>query len=147
MARTDSPFAARQRARRRALQALYQWQMTEQGANEILEQFLVEQDLSKVDVPYFEGIVRDVIRDRADLDALLSPYLDRPLEQVDPLERAVLRIAALELKARLDVPARVAINEALDLAHTFGATESHQFVNAVVDRVARHSRAGEFDGG
>ena len=143
MAKRNTPFAARSRARRRALQALYQWQITGQSADEILDQFLVEQDLTKVDVPYFESLVREVIADCAVLDEAIAPHLDRQLASVDPLERAVLRIAALELMRRDDVPARVAINEAVDLTHTFGATDAHQFVNAVVDRLARVTRGAE----
>lgn len=132
--KVGSQFAERARSRRRALQALYQWQITGQSAGTIATQFFEEQDMSIADDDYFRDLLGGVEREREALDAGLEPLLDRPLEQVDPIERAVLRLAAYELKSRLDVPYRVVINEAIDLAKDFGAEGGHSYVNGVLDK-------------
>lgn len=136
--------AARSKARRLAMQAVYQWQMTEQGVADVVAQFLADQDNQGADAEYFEALVRGVLHDPARLDALLSPTLARPLHEVDPVESAVLRVAAYELKERLDVPYRVVLNEAVTLAKKFGAEQGHTFVNAALDKLARELRAVEF---
>jgi transcription antitermination protein NusB len=133
----------RQRARRRALQALYQWQITRQDADEILRQFRLAQDLSMVDEEFFENLLQGVIGNQADLDAQLQPFLDRPMVQVDIMEQAVLRLGAWELLHRPDIPFRVVLDECIDLAHRFGAEQGHAFINGVLDQAARSWRPAE----
>ena len=134
-------FEYRRRARRRALQALYQWQMTAQDVGEILTQFRQEQDLSQVDEAFFAELVRGVAGSVAELDAVLVDILDRPLEQVDVMERVILRMGAWELAHQPGTPYRVVLDELVDLAHRFG--------DVVIRRIAKHQRRalpGAFDG-
>ena len=135
--------AARSRARRRALQALYAWQMSNSPVDKVIEQFRAEQDMEIADLEYFEALVRGVVAHAGELDAVLVKFLDRTMEQVDPIERAVLRIAAFELAHRLDVPYRVVINEAIETTKRFGAEHGHTYVNGVLDRAAAEWRAQE----
>ena len=135
--------AARSRARRRALQAVYAWQMSDSPIERVIEQFRNEQDMEIADLAYFEALVRGVHEHRDDLDAGLSQYIDRTIAQVDPIERAVLRIAAFELKFRPDVPYRVVINEAIETTKRFGADQGHTYVNGVLDRAATEWRSVE----
>lgn len=137
----DAHRGPRHRARKRAVQALYQWQVSHEEAGDILEQFHAEQDLSRVDADYFDELVRGVTAAAEDLDEALKPHLDRPLDQVDPVERAILRLAAFELRHRPELPWRVVLDEAVELAHVFGAEQGHAYVNGVLDRCAREWRA------
>jgi N utilization substance protein B len=136
--------AARTRARRRALQALYAWEMSGNSVASVLSQFAEERDAALADQPYFEAVVRGVEREREALDAALAPHLERDLDTVDPIERALLRLAAFELLHRLDVPYRVVINEAVESAKKFGSEYGHTFVNGVLDRLAASVRAVEY---
>jgi transcription antitermination protein NusB len=136
-------FADRGRSRRRALQAIYQWQMTGQTANSIIQQFFEEQDMSIADDDYFRDLVMGVERECTDIDSTLAEHLDRPIELVDPIERAVLRLAGYELKFRHDVPFRVVLNEAIDIAKDFGAEGGHTYVNGVLDKALPVWRAAE----
>jgi N utilization substance protein B len=136
-------LAARSRARRRALQAIYAWQMSGSSVRAVIEQFRHEQDMQVADLEYFEDLVRGVDANRAELDAGLAPFLDRDIEQVDPIERATLRLGAYELKHRPDVPYRVVLNEAVELGKRFGAEHGHTYVNGVLDKLAREWRAAE----
>jgi len=138
-------FAPRSRARRRALQAVYQWQMTGQDASDILLQFREAQDFSQVDDEFFEQILRGVASEASELDAALQPFLDRPMAEVDVMECVVLRIGTWELIHCPEVPYRVVLDEAVDLAHRFGSEQGHSFVNAVLDKAARKLRAVEVD--
>lgn len=138
--------AARTKARRLAMQAVYQWQMTAQDAGDILAQFHADEDNRGADTAYFEALVRGVVQHHAALDGLLAPTLARPLHEVDPVERAVLRVAAFELQQRPDVPYRVVLNEAVALTKKFGAEQGHAFVNAALDKLARELRALEMRG-
>jgi N utilization substance protein B len=145
-ARTDGiDPAARSRSRRRALQAVYAWQISHTPVEIVLEQFSNEQDMEIADLPYFEALVRGVIHDHKELDQALSMYVDRPMEQVDPIERAVLRIAAFEMRDRLDVPYRVIINEAIEIAKRFGSDHGHTYVNGVLDQAAGQWRSAEIN--
>lgn len=135
--------SARRKARRFALQALYQWQIAQTRVGEIELQFREDNDLSKVDTDYFHELLHGVPANLTDIDGTLRPVLDRPLEEVDPIERALLRLATYEFLHRLDVPYRVVINEALELAKTFGAEEGFKYVNGVLDKVARTTRKAE----
>lgn len=134
---------ARSRARRRALQAIYAWQMSDTAITKVIEQFRNEQDMEIADVEYFEALVRGVHTNLASLDEALAVFLDRGIDQVDPIERAVLRIAAFELIHRPDVPYRVVINEAIETTKRFGSEHGHTFVNGVLDHAAADWRAVE----
>ena len=135
--------AARSRARRRALQAVYAWQMSGSSMNKVLEQFRDEQDMEIADLAYFEDLLRGLEGHLGDIDVALLPFLDRAVEQVDPIERAVLRLATYEMRYRLDVPYRVIINEAIELTKSFGGIDGHKYVNGVLDKVAGIVRADE----
>ena len=136
--------AARSRARRRALQALYAWQLSGTPVAGVIEQFRHEQDMEVADLEYFEDLVRGVAAHVAELDAALVPLLDRPVAQVDPIERGALRLGAYELRYRADVPYRVVLNEAIEVAKRFGAEHGHTYVNGVLDRLAAQWRAPEY---
>jgi len=138
--------AARSRARRRALQALYAWQLSNSPIDKVIEQFRSEQDMEIADLEYFEALVRGVEQNTEELDAVLSKFIDRTMAQVDPIERAVLRIAGYELRFRPDVPYRVVINEAIETTKRFGAEHGHTYVNGVLDRAAIEWRAQEIQG-
>ncbi|APZ44192.1 transcription antitermination factor NusB [Acidihalobacter ferrooxydans] len=133
----------RHAARRVALQALYQWQMTGDSPKDILTQFREERPLKGADLDYFRELTLGVPERVAELDAAVEPFLDRALALVDPVERAVLRLATYELIERLDVPYRVVLNEAVDLAKVFGAEQGHRFVNGVLDKAVRRLREAE----
>ena len=136
-------FESRSRARRRALQALYQWQITGQEPGDILAQFRAVQDMQGVDEAYFETLLRGVVAGQERLDEALGPFLDRPIAQVDVMERVVLRIGAYEMLNCPDLPFRVVIDECVDLAHRFGSEQGHSYVNAVLDKLARQWRSSE----
>ena len=127
------------------MQALYQWQLTQQTASEIKKQFLDSEDSAGVDREHFEELVGGCIAKNAELSAALKPFIDRPLDQLDPVETAILMIGMFELQQRVDIPYRVVINEGVDLTKRFGATDAHKYVNAVLDRAARELRTAERD--
>ncbi|HEY0334313.1 MAG TPA: transcription antitermination factor NusB [Stenotrophomonas sp.] len=126
----------RSRARRRALQAVYAWQISGGNAKQVIAQFAHEQAHEIADLAYFEALVEGVLVHRGELDQALVVYLDRTVEEVDAIERAVLRLAAYELLHRPDVPYRVVINEAIETAKRFGSEHGHTYVNGVLDRAA-----------
>lgn len=134
---------ARSIARKLAMQALYQWQLTKQSAHEITQQFLDDKESAGVDREYFMELIVGCIDKHESIAAALAPYIDRPLDQLDPVETGILMIGVYELKFRIDVPYRVVINEAVDLCKRFGATDAHKYVNAVLDRAAREIRPQE----
>jgi N utilization substance protein B len=134
----------RARARRRALQAVYAWQMSGGLVDQVIGQFAHEQAHEIADLEYFDDLVRGVVKHRASLDEALVGYLDRPVEEVDPIERAVLRLSAYELIHRLDVPYRVVLNEAIEIAKRFGSEHGHTYVNGVLDKAAAEWRTAEF---
>ena len=133
---------SRQRSRSHslAIQALYQWQLAGQDVGAIVDHFMLEQDASKFDVEYFSELVRGVPTRLDELDTALAPCIDRALESVDPVERAILRLGAYELIEHPEIPYRVVINEAVELAKTFGAEKGHRYVNGVLDKAARQLR-------
>ena len=143
MARRRSSSQQRSRARRLALQALYQWQIAGQEVLDIERQFLSSEDTADVDIDYFRQLFRGVHARLQELDAHLGPLLDRPIDAVDPIERSLLRMGAYELAFHPEVPFRVAISEAVELDKTFGAEQGHRYINGVLDRLARRLRAGE----
>ena len=136
-ARTDGVDpAARSRSRRRAVQALYAWELGGNPMRKVIEDFRHEQDMQIADLIYFQDLLRGVETHCAELDAGLAPFLDRDIERVDPIERAVLRLSAYELKFRLDVPYRVVLNEAVEVTKRFGSDQGHTYVNGVLDKLA-----------
>ncbi|KFK97610.1 MULTISPECIES: transcription antitermination factor NusB [unclassified Serratia (in: enterobacteria)] len=132
--------AARRRARECAVQALYSWQLSRNDIADVEHQFLTEQDVKDVDIAYFRALLSGVAVNAGMLDDLMAPYLSRQLDELGQVEKAVLRVALFELKMREDVPYKVAINEAIELAKTFGAEDSHKFVNGVLDKAAPNIR-------
>ena len=134
----------RSRARRRALQAIYAWQVSGGNADNLIAQFAHEQANEVADLAYFEDVVRGVLRQQRELDEALAGFIDRTVEEVDQIERAALRIAAYELLHRPDVPYRVVINEAIDTTKRFGSEHGHTYVNGVLDQAAASWRAVEF---
>jgi len=138
--KSEGKFENRRRARRRALQALYQWHLTGQDVGEILKQFHEEQDFNNVDTELFAGLVRKVSAGQADLDEKLEPFLDRPVSQLDVIEHVILSIGAYELLNSLEIPHQVVINESINLAKQFGAEQGHSFVNGVLDKAAKQWR-------
>lgn len=135
--------AARTRARRRAVQALYAWELGGNPMRKVIDDFRHEQDMQIADLEYFEDLLRGVEANCRELDGGLAPFLDRDIERVDPIERAVLRLAAYELRHRLDVPYRVVLNEAVEVTKRFGSEQGHTYVNGVLDKLARQWRATE----
>lgn len=141
---SDFNPSARRKARHYAMQALYQWQMNTSPLNEIEAQFLVEYDFSKVDRDYFHILVHEVPQHIAELEEAFSPFLQgRDITELDPIERSLLRMGSFELIKRVDIPYKVAINETVALAKKFGASESHKYINAVMDKLAQQVRAVE----
>ena len=134
---------ARSRSRRRALQAVYAWQLSGANERDIIGQFAHEQAHEVADLEYFEDLVRGVMRHVQELDTALLDHLDRKVDEVDPIERAALRIAAYELLHRPDVPYRVVINEAIDSTKRFGSEHGHTYVNGVLDKAAAALRSTE----
>lgn len=135
--------AERRRARQFAVQAIYQWQITQTGVSQIIEQFSVDQDMSKADVPYFKELLMGVVQRVESLDEKLSPYLSRKIDDVDMVDIAVLRLAMFELSYRTDVPPKVVLNEAIELAKDFATDESYKFVNGVLDKALRSLKLRE----
>lgn len=124
------------RARRRALQALYQWQLTDQGVHDITTQFFQEQDFSKVDEDLFKRLLAGVVAHDEELREALKVVLDRPMKDVDVMERIILLMGAWQLKYCPELPWQVVVSESVDLANRFGSAQSHAYVNAVLDRAA-----------
>ena len=135
-----SKFEFRRRARRRALQALYQWHLTGQDVGDILAQFREVQDFSNVDTELFATLVRKVSAGQPGIDEKIGPFLDRPLAQLDVIEHVILSIATFELLNSIEVPHQVVIDEAVNLAKQFGAEQGHSFINGVLDKAAREWR-------
>lgn len=134
---------ARTNARQSAVQALYQWQITGQNLNEIEEQFYLDENFKKVQRSYFKELLHEVPHHLSQLDKTLAEFVDRRVEEIDPVERAILRIGVYELVNRPDVPYKVVLNEGINLAKRFGATDSHKYVNSVLDKIAQKQRPQE----
>lgn len=134
---------ARTMARQRLLQALYQWQHTGQDVNDIEVQFLTEQEMGKVEVPYFRELLHKILESVDIIDEEITSLIDRPMEQVDPVEKAILRIGTYELMHRPEIPYRVVINEGVELAKVYGADQSHKYVNGILDKIAQKLRSVE----
>ena len=138
--------SSRHLARQAAVQALYQWDLTEQKPEDILKHFIQGHDLDGTDEGYFHTLVYEVPLYRQEVNDRLLPHVDRDLENVDPVERAILRIGTYELEYKQDIPTKVIMNEAVELAKTFGSDHSYKFINGVLDKVAADLRpAGRAD--
>lgn len=143
MAGINPQHAARALARRLAVQALYRWQLNPGSWEDLHAEFATDKDMPRADGEYFSLLLQQIVADHAALDAALAPLLDRRPATLDPVEHAVLWVAAFELQQRPDVPFRVVINEAVSLCKRFGATDGHKFINGVLDRAARTWRVDE----
>jgi N utilization substance protein B len=133
---------ARRKARRALTQAAYQWQVNETAVLQLRREF-GEQALDKADADFFADVLALMVRHVGELDAQLAPLLDRSGEQLDVVERGILRLAATELNYRIDVPYSVVINEYVELTKTFGAQDAYKYVNGVLDRLAQEVRSIE----
>jgi len=136
--------SARRKARRFAMQGLYQWQMTGTSIKDIEKQFLEENDMKKVDMIFFRELMLGVVKSLDTIEQALSPLLDRRLVDLDPVTQAILRLSAFELQERIDIPYRIVINEGIELAKTFGSEDSHRYVNGILDKLAKNTRQTEF---
>lgn len=129
-------ISPRRRARECAVQALYSWAVS-QNSPEIVElNFMTEQDMKGVDTPYFRKLFRQTVENVETVERTMQGYLDRGLAELDPIEKAILRLAVYELQFEADVPYKVVINEAIEVAKVFGADESHKYINGVLDKIA-----------
>ena len=141
-AQSKTPLAQRRRARKLILQALYQWLLSDNEPTDIAKQFH-EETHGRVDWEFFDAVFPQIPPQAAELDSLFLPLLDRKAESLDPIEKCLLYLGCYELKHRIDVPYRVVINECVELAKTFGATESHKYINGVLDKLAPQLREAE----
>ncbi|WP_066961431.1 transcription antitermination factor NusB [Microbulbifer sp. Q7] len=135
--------SARRKARHYAMQALYQWQMAGSNLNAIEAEFHADNDMSKTDVAYFRELLHGVAKNLDEVEETYSQYLDRNVEELDPVSRALLRMSTFEMKNRVDVPYKVVINEAVALAKKFGPTDAFKFINGILDKVAAKERSVE----
>lgn len=135
--------STRTRARRLALQGLYEWQVSDNKPAEIEAQYLIEKETGNVDVGYFRELIRKIPLHCEELDGHIAPLISRPLDEVDLVELAVLRLGTYELLFHPEVPYRVVINESVELAKMFGADQGHRFVNGIMDRLAASLRSLE----
>lgn len=140
---TKCRIAPRSRSRRVALQALYQWQLAGHTPLKIEEQYLNDKNSGKLDTEYFQVLFRNIVSNVGLIDTQLSLSLDRPINQLDPIELSVLRIGVYELTHCIDVPWKVVINEAVELAKVFGGEQSHRYVNGILDKIAQQKRKTE----
>ena len=136
-------ISTRRKSRTMAMQALYQWAMSGDELQSIEAQYFEHNNLAKVDVEYFRDILFGVPKFLNEIDTAISQNIDRNLTEINPIELAVLRVATFELLKRLDIPYKVVIKEALNLAMSFGSSEGHKFVNGVLDKVAKQVRTVE----
>ncbi len=130
----------RSNARKKAMQALYQWHMSGNDLGEIEKQFHEEQNMEKVDTDYFHTLLHQVPAEINDIDSLIAKYSNRTDNEMDPIEQSILRLSAYEIKNRIDVPYKVVISEAITLAKLFGSDKSHTYVNSILDKLAKELR-------
>lgn len=137
------PKSTRRRSREVALQGLYEWLLSGADAGVIEAHMREQEGFDKIDTAHFDALLHGCINEAADLDGVLSRHVDRKTTELSPIEHAVLMIGAYELKHCIDVPYKVAINEAVELAKSFGGTDGHKYVNGVLDKAAAELRAVE----
>ncbi|QPG06592.1 transcription antitermination factor NusB [Salinimonas marina] len=135
--------SARRKARELAVQGVYSWQMSKNDIAQVELSLATSNNMHQVDMVYFQALLRGVAHDASRLDAAIKPYLGRLPEELDPIEKAIIRVATYELVERMDVPYRVIINEAIELAKVFGAEDSHKFINGALDKAVRKLRESE----
>jgi N utilization substance protein B len=145
-ARKSPNKSPRHRARELAMQGIYQWRITAGDDAKIEKQIQAEKNIGRYDKELFSKLLRGALGQHTDIEALITPHLDRPLAELSPVEFAVLLLGAFELSQNIEVPYKVVINEAVELAKTFGGTDGHKFVNGVLDKLAPQLRALEFSG-
>ena len=138
-----SKTKAKQKARRLSVQALYAWELGGTDLETIEASFNVDNDMSKVDTQLFHNLLFGVAKNLSEIDAAYQPHLDREQEQLDPISKVVLRLSTYELLYSIEVPYKVAINEGVNLAKTFGPLDAYKFINGILDRVAADKRAVE----
>ena len=136
---------ARTRARELMLQALYQKQIAGHDCAELKKQFREQTAYQRVDQEFFEETFAEICKRQEELEASISGLIDRPLEQLDPVELGILLIGVFELQHRIDIPYRVVINEGVNLAKRFASIDGHKYINGVLDRIARELRKVEID--
>ncbi|MEX2320231.1 MAG: transcription antitermination factor NusB [Saccharospirillum sp.] len=136
-------MAARRKARRLAMQALYQWHLSSSPVNQIEAEFIADHDMAKVDQEYFSEVLRGVPSTLSELDGYIESVTDRSVREMTPVELSILRMGAYELVHRVDVPFKVIINEGVELSKLFGASEGHRYVNGVLDKLSQRLRATE----
>ncbi|WP_319557706.1 transcription antitermination factor NusB [Thiomicrorhabdus sp.] len=139
----EKRVSPRSQSRRVALQALYQWQMTFEEPAVIIRQFQEDQRLNNLDLELFKELFGEVVSQAESLDEIYGSYLDRAVSMIDPVERAIMRLGVYELQNKPEIPYRVIINEAVELAKRFGAEESHKYVNGILDKAAKALRPHE----
>jgi len=127
----------RRKARELAVQATYSWQLSQNSVSDVEVNFITDNSKRRFDIEYFQLLLRGVTSNISEIDALISPHVDRPLDDIDQVEKAILRVAIFELTDCTDVPYRVVINEAIELAKAFAADDSHKFVNGVLDKAVK----------
>jgi transcription antitermination protein NusB len=141
------PISRRGLSRRLTVQALYQWLVNETSPEVLLRQFRdQEEGLGRADPAYFEELLKGTVNAAPELTVSLVPHLDRPIVQLDPVEHAILLLGAYEMASKPEVPWKVVVNESVNLAKMFGAEDGYKFVNGVLDKLARVTRAGETGG-
>lgn len=133
----------RSRARRLAMQALYQWFLNPLDERQLHEQYTEKREYEDADADYFATLLSEALQDNEVNEQLIAQHADRPADQIDPLEKAILAVALSEFRHHLEVPYKVVINEAIELAQRFGATDGHKYVNAILDKVAGELRQTE----
>jgi len=138
-----SKTKAKQKARKLLVQALYSWDLGGTDLETIEVNFHLENDMNKVDTELFKTILFGAPQNLEKIDSAYQKYLDREQEKLDPVSRAILRLTTYELMFSIEVPYKVAINEGVNLAKTFGPTDAFKFINGVLDRVAADTRAVE----
>ena len=136
---------SRRKARALAMQAVYQWQLNDDILENVIQQFVESNDMSKIDFEHFKKIVTAAVNHTPELDAIIKPHLDRDIKELNPVELAVLRLSVYEMKHCLDIPYRVVINEGIELTKKYGATDSYKYVNGVLDKLAPVLRRSEFN--
>ena len=123
-------------SRRLALQALYQWQLSDSSVDELLAQFIEDENWHKVDKDYFVDLIRESINQKNKLTDIFSSHLDLALDQIDPIENAILLLATYEIIHKPETPTKVVLSEAINLCKKFGSVEGYKFINGVLDKVA-----------
>jgi N utilization substance protein B len=133
----------RRKARELAFQAVFSWQISQNSVNDVEVNFITDNSKRRFDIEYFQQLLHGVTSNVKEIDLAISPHVDRPLDDIDHVEKAILRVAVFELSDCQDVPYRVVINEAIELAKSFAADDSHKFVNGVLDKAVKLIRPQE----